>query len=94
MKIKWKMYVEQQEELLKHKKHYRNKNPPVSVKKKIKLSDIEFDDEKIRKLLSRQARKKKRNCYDESNAAAVANEQRTNKKRKKKGIIDIINSWL
>ena len=40
------MYVEQQEELLKYKKHYRNKNPPVSEKKKIKLSDIEFNGEK------------------------------------------------
>ena len=38
--------MEQQEELLKYKMHCRNKNPPVSEKKKIKHSDLEFDGEK------------------------------------------------
>ena len=61
--------MEQQEELLKYKKHYRNKNPPVSEKKKIKLSDIEFDGKKRQKILSRQARKKRRDYYDKYSAA-------------------------
>ena len=69
-----KIYVEQQEELPRYKKYF-NKNPPVVERKKIKLSNIEFDEEKIKKLLSRQVRKKRpRYYYNDDNSDAADNE--------------------
>ena len=47
----------------------------MSEKKKIKFTDIEFDDEKNRKRLLRQARKKRGDQYDESNAVASADDE-------------------
>ena len=67
--MKKKTYKEQQEELLKYRNHYRggqtrNKTPQD---RKIKLSDIKIDKEKLRNLLSAaQIRKpKKRHYYDD-----------------------------
>ena len=47
----------------------------MSEKKKIKLTDIESDDEKIRKLLLRQARKKETQLLWRSNAVASADDK-------------------
>ena len=68
------MCVEQREELLRYKNYY-NKNPLAVERKKVKLCDIEFDKENIKKLLSRQARKKRqRYCYDDGNSDAADDE--------------------
>ena len=48
---------EQQEELLKYRSHYKGRTTnkvPAPQDKKIKLSDIEFDKEKLRNLLTAQ----------------------------------------
>ena len=64
-----KKYGEKQEELLKYRNHYRgdpaaNKNPQD---RKIKLSDIEFDEEKLTNLLSAMQNRKpeKRRYYND-----------------------------
>ena len=56
-----KVDVKPQEELLKYKNRYNKGHCP---QKKIQLSDIEFDEEKIRKLLSSQVRKKRHRYND------------------------------
>ena len=67
-KFKKYIYEQQQEELLKHRNHYRgsqttNKTPQD---RKINLSDIEIHEEKWRNLLSAiQNRKPKKKCYVE-----------------------------
>ena len=53
------MSVEQQEELSRYKKYY-NQNPPDADRKKIKLSDIEFDEEKLKNYW--RGKQEKRDC--------------------------------
>ena len=54
---KKKKNEEQQDELLKYRSHYKGRTTnkaPAPQDKKIKLSDIEFDKEKLRNLLTAQ----------------------------------------
>ena len=53
------MSVEQQEELSRYKKYY-NQNPPDAERKKIKLSDIEFDEENLKNYC--RGKQEKRDC--------------------------------
>ena len=52
-----KKYEEQQKELLKYRNHYKGRTTnkaPAPQDKKIKLSNIELDEEKLRNLLTAQ----------------------------------------
>ena len=52
-----KKYEEQQKDLLKYRNHYKGRTTnkaPAPQDKKIKLSNIEFDEEKLRNLLTAQ----------------------------------------
>ena len=60
-------YEEQQNELLKYRNHYKGRKinkAPAPQDRKIKLSDIEFDKEKLRNLPAVQRKPKKRRYYD------------------------------
>ena len=62
-----KIYEQQQEELLKFGNHHKGQtrnNAPAPQDRKIKLSNIEVDKEKLRNLLAAQIKPKKRRSCD------------------------------
>ena len=74
-----KKYEEQQKELLKYRNHYKGRTTniaPAPQDKKIKLSNIEFDEEKLRNLLTAQRKHESGEKFSESSDEEIVKKKK------------------